>query len=188
MLLVAFAVTMLATGVLGVGIERFMLRRLRNVKGPAAMITTIGVSYILFNIILLFVGADSKNFPNPLPPMQIAIGGAVLRLREVLIWVIATLLMLGLTFFVRRTKMGNAMRATAQDPEAARMMGVEVDTRHHDGLLPRLGAGRGGRADLRPLLQLHQLHHRLQRRSAALHRRRAGRHRQRARAPCWAAC
>ena len=126
-LVTAFAVTMLATGVIGVGIERFMLRRLRNVKGPAAMITTIGVSYILFNLVLLTVGADSKNFPNPLPSVQFAIGGAVLRLREVLIWIIATLLMLALTFFVQRTKMGRAMRATAQDAEAARMMGVEVD-------------------------------------------------------------
>ena len=126
-LLAAFAVTMLATGVIGVGIERFMLRPLRDVNGPAAMITTIGVSYILFNIVLLTVGADSKNFPNPLPPVQFAIGGAVLRLREVLIWVIATLLMLALTCFVQHTKLGRAMRATAQDPEAARMMGVEVD-------------------------------------------------------------
>ena len=44
------------------------------------MITTIGVSYILFNVILLTVGADSKNFPNPLPPVRFQIGGAVLRL------------------------------------------------------------------------------------------------------------
>ena len=126
-LAVAFVVTMLATGSIGVGIERFLLRRLRSVKGPAAMITTIGVSYILFNIILLTEGADSMNFPNPLPPVQFAVGGAVLRLREILIWVIALLLMLALTFFVKRTKLGKAMRATAQDPEAARMMGVEVD-------------------------------------------------------------
>jgi len=51
----------------------------------------------------------------------------VLRLREVLIWVIAVALMAGLTYFVQYTRMGKAMRATAQDPEAARMMGVEVD-------------------------------------------------------------
>jgi branched-chain amino acid transport system permease protein len=126
-LLAAFAVTMLATGVIGVGIERFLLRPLRNVRGPAAMITTIGVSYILFNIVLLTVGADSKNFPNPLPDASLRIGGAVLRLREVLIWVIATGLMLALTWFVQATRLGRAMRATAQDPEAARMMGVEVD-------------------------------------------------------------
>jgi branched-chain amino acid transport system permease protein len=126
-MLVALVVTMLSSGLLGVVIERLSLRPLRNVKGPAAMITTIGVSYILFNIILLTVGADSKNYPNPLPPIQWALGDAVLRLREVLIWVIAVLLMLGLHFFVQRSKMGKAMRATAQDPEAARMMGVEVD-------------------------------------------------------------
>jgi branched-chain amino acid transport system permease protein len=126
-MLVALVVTMLSSGALGVLIERLSLRPLRNVKGPAAMITTIGVSYVLFNIILLTVGADSKNYPNPLPPIQWAIGDAVLRLREVLIWGIAVILMLGLHFFVQRSKMGKAMRATAQDPEAARMMGVEVD-------------------------------------------------------------
>jgi len=126
-LLVAFGVTMIASGVLGVLIERFSLRPLRNVKGPAAMITTIGVSYILFNIILLAVGADSKNFPNPLPPIVWHFGDAVLRLREVLIWGVSIVLMAALQFWVQNSKMGKAMRATAQDPEAARMMGVEVD-------------------------------------------------------------
>jgi branched-chain amino acid transport system permease protein len=126
-LFVTFAVTMLCSGLLGVVIERLSLRPLRNVKGPAAMITTIGVSYILFNVVLLTVGADSKNFPNPLPPVLWNIGGAVLRLREVLIWGVSLLLMLGLYYFVQKSKLGKAMRATAQDPEAARMMGVEVD-------------------------------------------------------------
>jgi branched-chain amino acid transport system permease protein len=126
-MLTALIVTMLLSGALGILIERLTLRSLRNVKGPAAMITSIGVSYILFNIMLLSVGADSKNYPNPMPPVKWAIGGAVLRLREVLIWVIAVVLMLGLQAFVQRSKMGKAMRATAQDPEAARMMGVEVD-------------------------------------------------------------
>ena len=126
-LLVTFAVTMLASGGLGVAIERLCLRPLRNVKGPAAMITTIGVSYILFNAILLSVGADSKNFPNPLPTIRWDIGGAVLDFRVVLIWIIALVLMGGLFMFVQRSRLGRAMRATAQDAEAARMMGVEVD-------------------------------------------------------------
>ena len=123
----ALAVTMVASGVLGVVIERLSLRPLRTVRGPAAMITTIGVSYVLFNIVLLTVGADAKNYPNPLPPLTWSIGDAVLRLREVLIWVVAVVLMLALHLFVQRSKLGKAMRATAQDPEAARMMGVEVD-------------------------------------------------------------
>src|SRR5579863_1594665 len=74
-LVLAFVVTMLASGGIGVVIERLSLRPLRNVKGPAAMITTIGVSYILFNLILISVGADSKNFPNPLPMIRYQIGG-----------------------------------------------------------------------------------------------------------------
>ena len=126
-LVVAFVVTMVACGVLGVAIERVCLRPLRGVKGPSAMITTIGVSYVLFNFVLLFVGAQTFNYPNPLPPMIFPIGDAVLRLREILIWVVAVVLMLALFVFTKRSRMGKAMRATAQDAEAARMMGVEVD-------------------------------------------------------------
>jgi branched-chain amino acid transport system permease protein len=126
-LVFAFLVTMLSAGVLGVAIERIALRPLRNVRGTAAMITTIGVSYILFNVILLTAGASSINFPNPMPVVRWDIGGATLQLREVLIWSIALLLMLALHFFVNRTRLGKAMRATAQDAEAARMMGIDVD-------------------------------------------------------------
>ncbi len=126
-LVVAFAVVMIFCGVLGVLVERITLRPLRNVKGPAAMITSIGVSYILFNVVLLTVGADSKNFPNPLPAIRWHLGGAVLDFRVLLIWIVALLLCLGLYAFVQRSRMGKAMRATAQDAEAARMMGVEVD-------------------------------------------------------------
>jgi branched-chain amino acid transport system permease protein len=122
-----FVVTMLSAGILGVAIERFALRPLRGVPGTAAMITTIGVSYILFNIIMLTAGAGSLNFPNPLPAVSWPIGGAVLRLREVLIWIVASVLMVGLNLFVNRTRLGKAMRATAQDSEAARMMGINVD-------------------------------------------------------------
>lgn len=126
-MLAAFLVTMVASGLLGVAIERIALRPLRNVRGPAAMITTIGVSYILYNLVLLTLSPASRNYPNPLPTMDFQIGGAVLRLREILIWVISLVLMGGLTYFAQYTKLGKAMRATAQDPEAARMMGVEVD-------------------------------------------------------------
>ncbi|HKM62962.1 MAG TPA: branched-chain amino acid ABC transporter permease [Acidisphaera sp.] len=126
-LVLALVTVMLACGTLGVVIERLALRPLRNVKGPAAMITTIGVSYIIYNVVLLAFGAESKNYPNPMPPVAVDVGGATLRLREVLIWVIALVLMVALWVFVQRSRMGKAMRATAQDAEAARMMGVEVD-------------------------------------------------------------
>jgi branched-chain amino acid transport system permease protein len=123
----ALITTTLLSGALGVMIERLSLRPLRQVQGPAAMITTIGVSIILFNIVLLTVGGDSKNYPDPLPPVAFHIRGAVLRLNDLLIWLLALLLMTALHFLVRRTKLGRAMRATAEDREAAAMMGVDVD-------------------------------------------------------------
>ncbi|HUK08405.1 MAG TPA: branched-chain amino acid ABC transporter permease [Stellaceae bacterium] len=126
-LVLVLVVTMLGAGVLGVAIERVALRPLRGVSGTAPMITTIGLSYIIYNLVLLNVGADTKNFSNPLPNIPWAIGGATLRLREVLLWGVSLVLMMGLHYFVRRTKMGKAMQATAQDQEAARMMGVDVD-------------------------------------------------------------
>ena len=63
-----------------------------------------------------------------MPKISWKVAGADLHLREVLVWLIALLLMIGLNFFVRRTRMGKAMQATAQDQEAARMMGIEVDS------------------------------------------------------------
>ena len=123
----AFVAAMLTSGVLGVAVERIALRPLRGVGGTTGMITTIGVSYILFNVILLGAGADAKNYPNPMPVVRWEVGGAVIDLREVLIWGISFVLMLGLQLFVSRTRLGKAMRATAQDSEAARMMGVDVD-------------------------------------------------------------
>ena len=126
-MVVAFLVTMFLAGVIGVVIERLALRPLRGIPGTVGMITTIGVSYILFNIILLTEGAGSFNFPNPMPRVAWPIGGAVLELRELLIWGISLVLMVGLHLFVNKTRLGKAMRATAQDAEAARMMGVDVD-------------------------------------------------------------
>jgi branched-chain amino acid transport system permease protein len=126
-LVAAFTITMLGSGVLGVAIERFALRPLRGVAGTAPMITTIGMSYILYNVILLGAGADSKNYSNPMPNTAWVFGGVTLRLREVLLWTISLLLMVALNYFVRRTKMGKAMQAMAQDQEAARMVGIDVD-------------------------------------------------------------
>ena len=126
-LLFVLVATMALTGLLGVVIERVALRPLRNVSGSAPMITTIGISFIIYNVVLLWAGADSKNFTNPMPSVKWDIGDVTIRLREVLVWVISFVLMLILNYFVRYTKMGKAMQATAQDQEAARMVGVDVD-------------------------------------------------------------
>jgi len=126
-LAVTLIVTMVACGLLGVGIERLALRPLRGVQGPMAMITTIGVSYVLSNVVMLSVGANTKNFPNPIPAVALHIGTAQITIFQFIIWALSAVLMGGLYFFVQRSKLGKAMRATAQDPDAALMMGVDVN-------------------------------------------------------------
>ncbi|MCB8880575.1 branched-chain amino acid ABC transporter permease [Acidisoma cellulosilytica] len=126
-LVVALVVTMVACGMLGVGIERLALRPLRGVQGPMAMITTIGVSYVLSNAVMLTMGANTKNFPNPIPSVALHIGTAQITVFQFIIWALSAVLMGGLYLFVQRSKLGKAMRATAQDPDAALMMGVDVN-------------------------------------------------------------
>lgn len=120
-------VTMLATGLLGVAIERLTIRPLRGVSGTTGMITTIGVSYILANLVRLTIGTGTFNYPNPLQNIRWQIGGATIDLRQTLLVGIAVALMIGLQLFVTRTRVGKAMKATAQDTDAARMMGVDIN-------------------------------------------------------------
>ncbi len=126
-LLVTLAITMLATGGLGIAIERLCLRPLRGLSGVTPMITTIGVSFILTNILMLVRGPNVLAFPNVLPDIRWQIGGVTYQFRELLLWTAAVLLMLGLHALVRRTTLGKAMRATAADAEAAQMMGIEIN-------------------------------------------------------------
>ncbi|HEV8675216.1 MAG TPA: branched-chain amino acid ABC transporter permease [Methylomirabilota bacterium] len=126
-LVLVFAVTMLATGLLGVAIERICLRPMRGLSGTAPMITTIGVSFILVNVVLIALGPQTRPFPGIIPDRRWAFGQAEVTLRQVLLGVAGLVLMLALNYLVRRTALGKAMRATAQDADAAQMMGVDVD-------------------------------------------------------------
>src|SRR5258708_32231475 len=82
-LALTFAVTMVAAGLLGVAIERVALRPMRNVRGTAAMITTIGGSYILFNVVLPPLGARPTSSPRRMPVGTREIGGRALPRRRV---------------------------------------------------------------------------------------------------------
>jgi len=118
------------TGLLGAVIERLCLKPLRGVSGTAPMITTIGVSLILQALILFASNfANNVPFPGIVPNDRWGILGTPVNvtLKNVLLWVSAIVLMFVLDSFVRRTWLGKAMRATAQDPEAARMMGIRID-------------------------------------------------------------
>jgi branched-chain amino acid transport system permease protein len=126
-LAVLFMVTMAVTGVLGVLIERVCLRSLRNVPGSAPMITTIGVAFILINSMLLTWGPQTQRFPQLLPNWRWALGAAEITFKQVVLFVVGLVLMLALSHLVKRTTLGKTMRATAQDADAARMMGIDVD-------------------------------------------------------------
>jgi branched-chain amino acid transport system permease protein len=125
----AFAVTMLITGALGALIERVCLKPMRGISGTAPMITTIGVSLVLQSLILYATNfANNVPYPSLIPNSRWTVLGSVdITLKNVLLWTSALLLMIVLDYFVRRTWLGKAMRATAQDPEAARMMGIRID-------------------------------------------------------------
>jgi branched-chain amino acid transport system permease protein len=122
-----FVATMLATGLLGVVIERLCLRPVRHVSGTAPMITTIGVAFIIINIMLLWWGPQAQRFPQLLPNWRWTFGQAEITFKQVVLCLVGLTLMLALNYVVKNTALGKAMRATAQDSDAAKMMGVDVD-------------------------------------------------------------
>ena len=132
-----FVVCLIASTVvcalLNVLIERIAYRRLRNAPRLAPLISAIGVSFILVNIGLVWKGASQVNFPNLLPPTDIFrdvfhVNTLVqFRLKDLFVLVLAVPLMVALQQFVQRTRLGKAMRATAQDRQAASMMGIDIN-------------------------------------------------------------
>jgi branched-chain amino acid transport system permease protein len=118
---------MLLTGTVGVLIERICLRPVRGVSGTAPMITTIGVAFVMINVVLMIWGPQSKPFPRIIPDRRWTIGQAEISLAQVFLAVTGLFLMLVLNYLVKKTALGKAMRATAQDMDAAKMMGVDID-------------------------------------------------------------
>jgi branched-chain amino acid transport system permease protein len=123
-LLVAIPVCIL----INVAIERIAYRPLRNAPRLAPLITAIGVSIILQTVAMIVFGRDYKVFPRMLPNDPIAIGGALITPTQIMILIVAALMMGGLVLLVEKTKLGRAMRATAENPRIASLMGVNADS------------------------------------------------------------
>jgi branched-chain amino acid transport system permease protein len=123
-------VAMIGTGLLGVAIERFAYRPLRNAPRIAPLISALGVSFFLQSSALLLFGADFRSYETyEYIDLATGIHWGPLNISIVRIGVILTAfaLMLALTLLVARTRLGKAMRATAFDREAAAMQGIDVD-------------------------------------------------------------
>ncbi|MFJ1040742.1 branched-chain amino acid ABC transporter permease [Bordetella bronchiseptica] len=108
--------------------ERVAYRPLRRAPRLAALITAIGVSIILQNVAMMVWGRNYLNFPQVLTPAVFEIGGARMSMLQIAIVVIAALIMGALLLVVHKTRLGTAMRATAQNREVAGLMGVNINT------------------------------------------------------------
>ena len=129
-LVLMFIVAGLSAGVLGVAIERFAYRPLRDAPRIAPLITALGVSFFLQSTALLLFSADIRTMDTSdmiSPSTGIHIGPLDISLVRILVIVSAAVLMVALARFVAQTKLGKAMRAVAYDREAAEMMGIDVD-------------------------------------------------------------
>jgi branched-chain amino acid transport system permease protein len=129
-LLATLVVCMVASGSLNVMIERVGYRPLRHAPKLAPLITAVGFSFILQNVGLLWLGGSQEGVADLVRAQKelVNVGGVSISRGDVLSIGTTIPLVLILTTFIAQSRMGKAMRATAQDPEASRLMGINVDT------------------------------------------------------------
>ena len=125
--LAGLSVAVLACMALGWGLERVAYRPLRNAPRLTPLITAIGMSIVLQNVAMIVWGRNYMTFPPLLPKVNFEFAGAHFTLIQVIIVLVSAATMAGLLFLVYRTKLGMAMRATAQNPAVASLMGVNID-------------------------------------------------------------
>jgi branched-chain amino acid transport system permease protein len=130
----AILIAMAVVGIMGVVIERLAYRPLRNAPRLAALISAIGVSILLQNVAQAIFGSDQVAFPDiPLfttadgAPKGFAVGDVQITYFQIFVVVVTVIAMLLLNLYVKRTRMGRAMRASAQDKNTSALMGVNVN-------------------------------------------------------------
>jgi branched-chain amino acid transport system permease protein len=122
-----FAFTMLGCAVLNVSIERIAYRPLRHAPRLAPLITAIGVSFFLEGVMFLWKGPSNVHYPDVLPTIGFDILGAHIGVQQLTVWTTSIVLVVALALFIDRSRLGKAMRATAQDRDAAQLMGIDID-------------------------------------------------------------
>lgn len=125
--LAGLSTSVLACMVLGWGLERIAYRPLRNAPRLTPLITAIGMSIVLQNLAMMIWGRNYLTFPALLPKVSFELAGAYFTFIQVVIVLVSAATMGGLLALIYRTKLGMAMRATAQNPAVASLMGVNIN-------------------------------------------------------------
>jgi branched-chain amino acid transport system permease protein len=128
LLLISLVAAILVCTTLNYTIEKIAYRPLRNAPRLAPLITAMGVSLLLQTLAMIIWKPTVKSFPILLPSEPFHIGGAVINTVQILILVVTAIVLAGLMYLVNHTKLGRAMRATAENPRVAGLMGVRPDT------------------------------------------------------------
>jgi branched-chain amino acid transport system permease protein len=125
----AFAGAILAVGAVGVLAERLCVKPLARASPLMTLLATLSLGLVIREAVLIFYprGADPKPFPQLLPPGGVELGGVTIRYESLVILAIGLAAMVGVDLLIGHTRLGAAIRAVAQDPEAAQMMGVNLD-------------------------------------------------------------
>jgi branched-chain amino acid transport system permease protein len=127
LLLLALIAACVVAALLNFTIEKVAYRPLRNSPKLAPLITAIGMSILLQTLAMIIWKPNFKSYPNLLPDTQYHIGGAVITFTQVLILGVTVMSLAVLMWLVNRTRLGRAMRATAENPRVAALMGVKPD-------------------------------------------------------------
>ena len=122
-------VSVIFCGFVGVLIDKIALEPLRRKNSPAiaGLITTVGLSYVIQNLLQIFFNSERKPFPAFFYFGQVTLFGVSISSAAIVIFLFSALLLLALTVIIQKTKLGFAMRSVEQNPKAARLMGINVD-------------------------------------------------------------
>ena len=126
--LIAVLLSILICALLGVLIEFLAYKPLRQAPPLSVLITAIGVSYFLQNLALILFGSQQKAYPTIVQLGQVTIGSVTIDGVTILTLLVTALIMVVLSFFINRTRMGKAMRACSEDKAAAQLMGINVNS------------------------------------------------------------
>lgn len=124
---IAILISIALCALLGIVIEFLAYRPLRQAQPLAVLITAIGVSYLLQNLALLIYGSEQKAFPTIVALPTVRIGGVYIDGITLATLVVTAVIMVVLSLFINKTRMGKAMRAVSEDKEAAELMGISVN-------------------------------------------------------------